>query len=128
MLDRTSFRAEGAHITPITSAAKTCVENLELRIMNSTLNWTPGDAAAEQVGRATRFVGRLLNKAASLVSRNDVDERGLVELGSLSERELNDIGLTRWDVLDAYDAPSPSDATKVILAHRAVRQVTRRFA
>ncbi|MCJ2129881.1 DUF1127 domain-containing protein [Methylobacterium sp. E-045] len=96
--------------------------------MNSTLNWTPGDAAAEQVGRATRVVGRLLTKAMSLVSRNDVDERGLVELGSLSERELNDIGLTRWDVLDAYDAPSPSDATKVLLAHRAVRQVTRRFA
>ena len=96
--------------------------------MNSTLNWTPGDAAAEQVGRAIRFVSRLLTKAVSLVSRNDVDERGLVELGSLSERELNDIGLTRWDVLDAYDAPSPSDATKVLLAHRAVRQVTRRLA
>ena len=96
--------------------------------MNSALNWTPGDAAAEQVGRATRFVCRLLGKAASLVSRNDVDERGLVELGSLSERELNDIGLTRWDVLDAYDAPTPSDATKIILAHRAARQVTRRFA
>ncbi|KQO60712.1 MULTISPECIES: DUF1127 domain-containing protein [unclassified Methylobacterium] len=96
--------------------------------MNSTLNWTPGDAAAEQVGRATRFIGNLFSKAASLVSRNDADKRGLVELGSLSERELNDIGLTRWDVLDAYDAPSPSDATKVILAHRAVRQVTRRFA
>ncbi|CAA2141268.1 MULTISPECIES: DUF1127 domain-containing protein [Methylobacterium] len=96
--------------------------------MNSTLNWTPGDAAAEQVGRATRFVGSLLTKAASVFSRNDADERGLVELGSLSERELNDIGLTRWDVLDAYDAPTPSDATKIILAHRAVRQVTRRFA
>ena len=96
--------------------------------MNSTLNWTPGDAAAEQVGRATRFVGSLLTKAASVFSRNDADERGLVELGSLSERELNDIGLTRWDVLDAYDAPSPSDATKVLLAHRAVRQVTHRFA
>ncbi|KQO54800.1 MULTISPECIES: DUF1127 domain-containing protein [unclassified Methylobacterium] len=96
--------------------------------MNSTLNWTPGDAAAEQVGRATRFVGSLVTKAASVFSRNDADERGLVELGSLSERELNDIGLTRWDVLDAYDAPTPSDATKIILAHRAVRQVTRRFA
>ncbi|GJD38196.1 DUF1127 domain-containing protein [Methylobacterium bullatum] len=96
--------------------------------MNSTLNWTPGDAAAEQVGRAIRFVGSLLTKAASVFSRNDADERGLVELGSLSERELNDIGLTRWDVLDAYDAPTPSDATKIILAHRAVRQVTRRFA
>ncbi|WP_018045093.1 DUF1127 domain-containing protein [Methylobacterium sp. 88A] len=96
--------------------------------MNSTLNWTPGDAAAEQVGRATRFVGSLLTKAASVFSRNDANERGLVELGSLSERELNDIGLTRWDVLDAYDAPTPSDATKIILAHRAVRQVTRRFA
>ena len=70
--------------------------------MNSTLNWTPGDAAAEQVGRATRFVGSLLTKAASVFSRNDADERGLVELGSLSERELNDIGLTRWDVLDAF--------------------------
>jgi uncharacterized protein YjiS (DUF1127 family) len=96
--------------------------------MNSTLNWTPGDAAAEQVGRATRFVGSLFTKAASVFSRNDADERGLVELGSLSERELNDIGLTRWDVLDAYDAPTPSDATKIILAHRAVRQATRRFA
>ncbi|CAA2102848.1 hypothetical protein MBUL_01894 [Methylobacterium bullatum] len=96
--------------------------------MNSTLNWTPGDAAAEQVGRATRFVGSLLTKAASVFSRNDADERGLVELGSLSERELNDIGLTRWDVLDAYDAHTPSDATKIILAHRAARQVTRRFA
>ncbi|GJE19252.1 DUF1127 domain-containing protein [Methylobacterium marchantiae] len=98
------------------------------RIMNSTLNWTPGDSAAEQVTQATRLIGRLFSKAASVVSRQDDDRRGLDELGSLSERELNDIGLTRWDVLDAAEATSPAEASKIILAHRAVRQVSRRLA
>ncbi|WP_019905416.1 DUF1127 domain-containing protein [Methylobacterium sp. 77] len=96
--------------------------------MNSTLNWTPGDAAAEQVTQATRFVGRLVSKATAFVSGRDDVRHGLGELGSLSERELNDIGLTRWDVLDAAEATSPAEASKIILAHRAVRQVSRRLA
>ncbi len=96
--------------------------------MNSTLNWTPGDAAAAQVAHLSRLVGRLVSGAASLFSSDDADRRGLTELGELSERELNDIGLTRWDVVDASQASSPGEAVKILLAHRAVRSVERRYA
>lgn len=93
------------------------------RIMNNTLNWTPGDAAAEQVAQVSRFVTRLVAQVSAGFRREAAARRGFTDLEALSERELNDIGLTRWDVLDAAEATSAEEASRILLAHRAVRRV-----
>ena len=85
---------------------------------------TDGDGIAA-IRTASRLVRALIGGAAKGLSRNARDRRVLRRLSAMSDRELQDIGLTRGDVVDAASLPRNDDASLLLVRRRDERRGNR---
>ena len=67
--------------------------------------------AASAVGRALSWPGRVV-----------AARRTMSQLGSMSDYELRDIGLTRQDLSDATSLPLDADPSPLLARRRAARE------
>ena len=73
------------------------------------------------VRNAAASVARIAANAAAGLSRDALNRRVLYRLSIMSDPELRDIGLTRYDVSDAASLQS-GDATHFLIARRDSRR------
>lgn len=67
----------------------------------------------------------LARRIAEGLSREALNRRVLYRLSVLSDRELGDIGLSRYDVMDAASLGTGNDATHFLMRRRDDRQNAR---
>lgn len=75
--------------------------------------------------RAIAVRAGMVARCAESLSREALNRRVLYRLSVLSDRELGDIGLTRWDVRDAAALGSGDDATIFLTGRREGRRTSR---
>lgn len=75
--------------------------------------------------RAVAAVKGLAKHIAEGLSRDALNRRVLYRLSVLSDRELGDIGLTRYDVMDAVSLGGGGDASHFLVSRRDERRSTR---
>ena len=73
----------------------------------------------------SRLVRALIEGVAKGLSRHARDRRVLRRLSTMSDRELQDIGLTRGDVVDAASLPRNDDASLLLVRRRDERRGNR---
>lgn len=94
----------------------------------TTIRNTGGAAlplSSSHLRRARGAVAGFLAQMTDGLSRAAFNTRVLRQLGSMSERELKDIGLIRQDLLDAAALRLDGDATNLLLARRDERKAAR---
>ena len=83
-------------------------------------------AAAAPLRRALTAAGGSLFRRLAQFGRAVKNRRAAASLGSLDDRMLADIGITRSDLRDAYSEPLWHDPTDVLAWRAAERRRTRR--
>jgi uncharacterized protein YjiS (DUF1127 family) len=83
-------------------------------------------AAAGQSGHAARVLGGLAIRGLKQVSSRMRHRREAMRLAALDDRMLADIGLTRFDLRDAYSEPLWHDPTDVLARRAAERRTSLR--
>lgn len=78
------------------------------------------------LGGARDYASALLAGITAGLSRTAINARVLRQLGTMSERELKDIGLVRQDLFDAAALRRDGDATNLLLTRRNERKAARR--